>query len=200
MNRHGALLFCLMLAALPCAIASSVTVLDWDDLLPEGTDAFIPPVLHGWGGPIDLGFDGFEDDLTNPLDGFDDIFTGFGDEATDPFSAGFMGFRYPPEASVVVPELDGKQVRIPGFIVPLDMDDVGNITEFFLVPYFGACIHVPPPPPNQLVYVTPEEAFPLHSIWDPFWIEGTLRTEQHGNVLGLAGYTMTASKIEIYEY
>ena len=55
-------------------------------------------------------------------------------------------------------ELDGKQVKIPGFIVPLDVAKDGTVSEFFLVPYFGACIHVPPPPPNQIVYVTTSRA------------------------------------------
>jgi hypothetical protein len=49
--------------------------------------------------------------------------------------------------------LDGNNVRLPGFIVPLEVSKEGKVTEFFLVPYVGACIHVPPPPPNQLIYV-----------------------------------------------
>ena len=49
--------------------------------------------------------------------------------------------------------LDGATVRLPGFIIPLDARRDGVLDEFLLVPYFGACIHVPPPPPNQLVYV-----------------------------------------------
>ncbi len=188
--------------------AGAVQVLDWDDLVPEGVEIVEAPVLHGW----------FEFDESDSLEGLadrlDDGDVPFGDDpfTDDPFAddlfgggllgglAGLTGFLYPPSASKVVAELDGRVVRLPGFIVPLDIDDVGNITEFFLVPYYGACIHVPPPPPNQLVHVTPDEAFPLQSMWDPFWIEGTIRTEQKGNALGLAGYTMTASSIEVYEY
>ncbi|MEM6576141.1 MAG: DUF3299 domain-containing protein, partial [Pseudomonadota bacterium] len=49
----------------------------------------------------------------------------------------------------LVPELDKQKVKLPGFVVPLESDEVGMMSEFFLVPYFGACIHVPPPPPNQ---------------------------------------------------
>ena len=51
-----------------------------------------------------------------------------------------------------VAELDGLAVRIPGFIVPLDMDEEQRVTELFLVPYYGACLHMPPPPPNQMIY------------------------------------------------
>ncbi len=188
--------------------AGAVQVLDWDDLVPEGVEVVEAPVLHGW-----IAFDesdsleGLADRMEYGDVPYDDPF------ASDPFAddlfggdlfggglAGLAGFLYPESASKVVAELDGKVVRLPGFIVPLDIDDVGNITEFFLVPYYGACIHVPPPPPNQLVHVTPDEAFPLQAMWDPFWIEGTIRTEQKGNALGLAGYTMTATGIEVYEY
>lgn len=49
-------------------------------------------------------------------------------------------------------DLDNKTVSIPGFMVPLE-DDADQVTEFLLVPFAGACIHVPPPPPNQMVYV-----------------------------------------------
>ena len=56
----------------------------------------------------------------------------------------------------MVKALDGQQVRLPGYIVPLEVSEEGRVTEFLLVPYFGACIHVPPPPPNQIVHVTSE--------------------------------------------
>ena len=58
----------------------------------------------------------------------------------------------------IVPEMNGQAVRIPGFIVPLEFNDDEDVTQFFLVPFFGACIHVPPPPPNQIILVnSPEE-------------------------------------------
>jgi hypothetical protein len=105
-----------------------------------------------------------------------------------------------PLAGGVVETLNGQAVRIPGFIVPLESDDGGLLAEFFLVPYFGACIHVPPPPPNQIVYVTVDPAFNLESMWEPFWIEGTMRTEGHASVIGTTAYSLKASKIEPYEY
>ncbi|MGB0423175.1 MAG: DUF4197 family protein, partial [Flavobacteriales bacterium] len=58
----------------------------------------------------------------------------------------------------VTREFDGKLVRVPGYLVPLSYDGTG-VTAALLVPYVGACIHVPPPPPNQLIYVTIEDAF-----------------------------------------
>ena len=49
-------------------------------------------------------------------------------------------------------DLNNKLVSVPGFMVPLE-DDADRVTEFILVPFAGACIHVPPPPPNQMIYV-----------------------------------------------
>jgi hypothetical protein len=107
--------------------------------------------------------------------------------------------RDPEITDGIVQDLNGKLVRIAGFIVPLEGDDARSVTAFFFVPYYGACIHTPPPPPNQIVYVTVDKAFRLESMWEPFWIEGAMRTEQVKTGLGLAGYTMKATKIEEYK-
>lgn len=69
----------------------------------------------------------------------------------------------------VVDTFDGKRVKIPGFVVPLE-GTPELTTEFLLVPYFGACIHVPPPASNQIVYVTFEEGIPLDNIYDAIWV------------------------------
>jgi hypothetical protein len=105
-----------------------------------------------------------------------------------------------PEAYGVVADLDGQTIKIPGFIVPLESDEGGLLNEFFLVPYFGACIHVPPPPPNQIVYVTVADAFNLETMWEPFWIEGTLRTKSHVHAIGASAYSLEGTKIYPYEY
>lgn len=96
----------------------------------------------------------------------------------------------------VVEELNGKTVRIPGFMVPFDINQMNEVKEFLLVPYFGACIHVPPPPPNQIIYVVSEEAVPFG--WEPVWLEGVLATSRNMNSLGNAAYTLTLSKLEPY--
>lgn len=100
----------------------------------------------------------------------------------------------------VVATLNDTKVRVPGFVVPLESDEAGNLAEFFLVPYFGACIHVPPPPANQIIYVKVEEGFYLDNLWEPFWIEGVLTTKTFAADLGEAAYTIVAEKIEKYEY
>ena len=98
----------------------------------------------------------------------------------------------------VVTELDGASVRLPGFIVPLDFSGT-EVSEFLLVPYFGACIHVPPPPANQIVYVKTTTPFAMKEMWDPVWVTGVITTVAHLNEVGDAGYTLHAAKIEPYE-
>ena len=100
----------------------------------------------------------------------------------------------------LVADLDGLKIRLPGFMVPLTSDEVGLLEAFFLVPYFGACIHTPPPPPNQLVYVKLTEAFELESLGDAFWVSGTLRTRGFGSLMGQAGYTLEDASVTPYEW
>jgi hypothetical protein len=100
----------------------------------------------------------------------------------------------------VNPELDRASVKIPGFIVPLELLAGDKVREFFLVPYFGACIHVPPPPPNQIVYVTLAQPMKLQSIYDPIWVTGVLHAQSKSSRLGAAAYTLNGTKIEPFEY
>jgi hypothetical protein len=99
----------------------------------------------------------------------------------------------------VVQELDGRMIRLPGFVVPLDMDAT-EMREFLLVPYFGACIHVPPPPSNQTVYVvTTDGAAYRGDMFDTVWVEGTMHIERFSNELGEAGYRIDAVSVSPYE-
>ena len=102
-------------------------------------------------------------------------------------------------AAPVVKALDGQQVKLPGYIVPLNVSDENRVIEFLLVPYYGACIHVPPPPSNQIVYVTSELGVQLDDLYQPFWIEGPLKVGSHSSEMGTAGYQMAAEKIYPYE-
>lgn len=95
-------------------------------------------------------------------------------------------------------EFNEKKIRIPGFIVPLQYDNNQATTEFFLVPYFGACIHMPPPPPNQIIFVSYTKGLKLDDLYTPFWIEGTLKTELTDKEIGTSAYSLTADKL--YEY
>jgi uncharacterized protein len=97
-------------------------------------------------------------------------------------------------------ELADMVVRLPGFIVPIGAPRGGLITEFFLVPYIGACIHVPPPPPNQMVYVNSASGIAADAIHDAYWVTGKMRIESRTTELGTAAYALAASKVERYEY
>lgn len=102
--------------------------------------------------------------------------------------------------TAVMEDFDGANIRIAGYIVPLEFDDEFIVTEFFLVPYYGACIHVPPPPPNQIIHVVHEEGVLVEALYFPFWIEGELATEMTVNDLAQSAYSMTASKVELYDF
>ena len=99
----------------------------------------------------------------------------------------------------VVAEFDGERIRLPGFIVPLEFGEEEQIiTKFFLVPYFGACIHVPPPPPNQIIYAEFDQGFKLESLYDPFWMSGTLSTTMTENDIARSAYALKVEQVEPY--
>ena len=97
--------------------------------------------------------------------------------------------------------LNGQRIRIAGFAVPLERDGE-RVTEFLLVPYFGACIHTPPPPANQIIHVFVPKPGRKMQTFDTVWVNGTLETAsaRPANELGLgtAGYRMKADAIEAY--
>ena len=101
-------------------------------------------------------------------------------------------------ASPVNPEVDRVAVKIPGFVVPLDFE-ADKVAEFFLVPFFGACIHVPPPPPNQIVMVRLGKPMSGLSAMEVVWVYGKISVEGYENDLGRAGYTLAADKVELYQ-
>lgn len=92
--------------------------------------------------------------------------------------------------------LNGQYVKLPGYVVPLEADEGGLLSEFLLVPYYGACIHVPPPPSNQIVYVKLKKPWLLKSMQDPVWVTGTLATQLWTNDAADADYVLTADSVE----
>ncbi len=100
----------------------------------------------------------------------------------------------------VVAALDGERIRLPGYVVPLTFDE-RTLQSFLLVPYYGACIHVPPPPSNQVVHVSGgADDLDPQQLWDPVWVTGVLRTEHVSSEVGEAGYRMEAISVEPYEF
>ena len=87
----------------------------------------------------------------------------------------------------VVKELDGQTVRIPGYVLPLEYKGT-QIREFLLMPYLGACLHTPPPPANQIIRCSLEQAHDLQEMWRPVWISGRLKTGHATSKLGEDGY------------
>lgn len=97
----------------------------------------------------------------------------------------------------VVTKYDGQRVKIPGFVVPLE-GTVDKTTEFLLVPYFGACIHVPPPPSNQIVHVTFKEGVSIDNLSDAIWVTGTLSTDGWKGDIASVGYRLQGERVEAF--
>ncbi len=81
-------------------------------------------------------------------------------------------------------------MTLPGYVVPLDYDGQTRLSEFLLVPYFGACIHTPPPPANQIVMAELERAVEIRDTYEPVQLRGILRTEGASTALAETGYRM----------
>ena len=100
----------------------------------------------------------------------------------------------------IAPKYVNQKIRMPGFVVPLDAVRNGQ-REFLLVPYFGACIHTPPPPANQIVLVTPHPKLNLSKTlesMDVIWVEGELKDARTTTASGVSGYSLEA--VQIYPY
>lgn len=102
------------------------------------------------------------------------------------------------QSAPIVPEFDGRMIKVPGYVVPMESEGQ-NVTEFFLVPYFGACIHVPPPPSNQIIYVRFEPGTKVENLYDAIWVTGKLKTETVSTDMATSGYSMEAFQIAPYE-
>ena len=167
---QGLLLLMLLLLALPLW-AADPRELDWPALIPEGAPV-IPPQL-------------------TPLHDMSQLSDALSAESAP------AARQQAPEAPVVK-DLDGQQIKLPGYIVPLEVSEEGRTTEFLLVPYYGACIHVPPPPANQIVHIFSEMGVRIEDLYQPYWIEGKLQVRASRSELADAGYQMEAEKIYAY--
>jgi hypothetical protein len=106
----------------------------------------------------------------------------------------------------VNPLLNGQNVRLPGYLLPLEFSGK-RVSEFLLVPWVGACIHTPPPPPNQIVHVRPEKPVEMGGMFAPVWVTGHMTTGAIKKSLSLVdgsadidvGYSLRASVVEPYK-
>ncbi len=94
---------------------------------------------------------------------------------------------------------DKQKVRLAGYVVPVEQSADGKVSEFFFVPYFGACIHMPPPPPNNIVYVKMKEPVADADMFAAYWLEGTLKIERFNHDIAATAYTMDGDQLKIYE-
>ncbi|MBC6906854.1 DUF3299 domain-containing protein [Saccharophagus sp. K07] len=156
--------------------------IEWTDLIPkEDLDALMNPPEY-----LNEIADGSEEDT------LEDQLKIQQENPDDPYQKALVSTK-------VIAEFHQRKVRLPGFIVPLDFDDNQVITTFLLVPFFGACIHVPPPPPNQIIFATYEPGLTLDDLSDAFFIEGTIFTELQEHDLATSAYSMKVDRILPYE-
>jgi uncharacterized protein len=97
------------------------------------------------------------------------------------------------------PSLNGKAVRIAGFVIPLERKG-DLVTEMLLVPYFGACIHVPPPPANQTIHVVLRKPVSGARMMDAFWVNGRLSVTRGDSGMGIFGYRLEADSLQPYQF
>ncbi|MDO6590004.1 DUF3299 domain-containing protein [Loktanella sp. D2R18] len=133
------------------------------------------------------------DDLIPPGVPYSEIIgEGVMDEVNDIWLPVFDG-----NATKLNPTLDGAYIKMPGFIIPMEQTAAG-VTSFILVPYVGACIHTPPPPPNQLVFVNAVTPWPSDNLWDAVWVTGQMQHELQTTEVAQTGYVLEAELMEIY--
>ena len=156
--------------AAPAQPAGTFRTITWESLVPPGWDPF-------------KDFRGID------MQGLDD---------GDPRAAQMLKrIREAWDTAPVNQQLIGQAVRIPGFVVPLE-DSKDGMKEFLLVPYFGACIHSPPPPSNQIVHVLPQAAAKGLRSMDAVWVSGVLRNTQTDSYMGASSWRIEAGSIAPY--
>jgi len=98
------------------------------------------------------------------------------------------------------PKLDGQKIKIPGYVTVLEQNK-GLISEFLLVPYYGACIHVPPPPLNNTLLIKPKKDQRLHldDVYSPVWVKGIIHTKTTKTDLAAAGYLIENAEVVSFD-
>ena len=147
------------------------------------------PRTIGWEQLMPKGWDPFKDLKAESLQVLDDA---------DPRAAQLLKrMREAWDSAPVNKDLVGQSVRLPGYLVPLE-DRPEGVKEFLLVPYFGACVHSPPPPANQIVHVLLDKPAKGFRTMDTVWISGTLAADRMDSYMGVAGYRMKAQSVTRY--
>ena len=151
--------------------ARGVTAIGWEDLMPEGEEERLQKMYAAQMAAMYSIAEGSAADTATQIGSFNTVDT-----------------------------YDGQKIRIPGYTVPFSYDAKAEIREFLLVPYFGACIHAPPPPPNQTIFVRTDKPILLKDLPQAVWVEGTLHAEKQESDLADAAYIIDLTQVEKYEY
>ena len=178
---HGAVrcitVLALSAATLALAQTPGYTVLDWNDLMPEPWVKEMTKEMAAVG------------KLSNLQDSSEEAYK----------AMSVMRKKFD-EAPIVKSQLN-KKVRLPGYVVPLDAER-SEKREFLLVPYFGACIHTPPPPANQIVLIRPTAQSKIKKLpesMDIVWVEGEIKEGRVATSQGVSGYLLEAVSVAPYE-
>src|SRR5690554_3589575 len=160
--------------ALPAVAAQ---VVDWLDLLPEEDyQAMLdmPEIGHDWGeeAPGD-----FTSNLRTQDRDLPDVMY----------------------STRVVEASDDRAIQIGGYLLSLATHVQRPYTTFFVVPWSGGCVRIPPPPPNQIILVDYPAGFAIEDIYEPLWLTGQLRVEQTSNALADASYRLRADEVRPYQ-
>lgn len=158
------------------AVSAEPRIVEWDDLIPSG-----------W--PPEELFADVDPDKMAELEDDDPEAVAFYERIEEVW-----------EQAPMVEELDGEAIRLPGYAIPLEGDG-DSVTSFLLVPYYGACIHVPPPPRNQTVLVTMkgERTARIREAFATVWVTGTLEVGAGETELAVTGYTLHADQVAPYQ-
>ena len=168
--------------ALSAEEESAFTTVEWADLIPpEVLEILLNPPSY----IAEIEDGSAEDQITSQMKNT------LAEEEED-------AYRRALASTDVNPSMDGQKIRIPGFVVPLEFDEEQTISQFFLVPYFGACLHMPPPPPNQIILVDAPEGVQMSALYEPFWLEGEVSTVVTENDMAKSAYAMQLHKLSPY--
>ncbi len=158
-------------------------IITWADLVPPNSNA--PTIDFGKfakpkGMPKLSEFGGSREDMDEYVDSME-----------------FMRQMQPQDGDALATNLNGLEVKIAGYVTPLSFEGE-KVVDFLFVPYLGACIHVPPPAANQIVYVENAMGMNVSELYDPVWLIGTLKAKPVSTLVANVGYTITDADIKPY--
>lgn len=181
-NRLFKILLIFFIFKLSNTVLAEPKVIEWDDLSPakgHGVKLKLDKKAPVKGTPDISEFDGSKEQLDNFLDDMK-------------FMKEMQG-----ESGFINMDLNNKKIKIAGYITPIAFDGE-NVTEFLFVPYRGACIHVPPPPANQIIYVKSATGLKADKIWAPQWITGILSVNSVSTIVADVGYSIQHASVSPY--